>query len=100
MTPEGKVKEMVKKLLREMGAYYHMPVMNGMGKPTLDFICCYKGMFFAIEAKAPGKLTTAIQANTMREIEEYGGKAFMVDGEESLNHVRNWMLLEAPRQLQ
>lgn len=88
------MKEMIKKLLKEMGAYYHMPVMNGMGAPTLDFICCWKGLYFAIEAKAPGKNATAIQLNTMGDIGLAGGRTFVVDGEVSLRAVRAWMLLE------
>ena len=80
MTPEGKVKEQVKKLLREYGAYYHMPVQNGMGAPTLDFVGCYRGHYFAIEAKAPGKLPTRRQYDTMSDITWAGGQCFVVDG--------------------
>ncbi len=54
-TPEGKVKDKIKKMLKEHGAYFHMPVQNGMGAPTLDFVGCYCSHYFAIEAKAPGK---------------------------------------------
>ena len=80
-TPEGKVKETVKKLLRQYNAYWHMPVSNGMGAPSLDFICCYKGRYFGIETKAPGKKPTARQENTMREIQKAGGLAFVIDGD-------------------
>jgi len=59
MTPEGKVKAEVKKVLAEYGCWYFMPVMNGYGRSGVpDFIGCYNGAFFAIEAKsASGKLT-------------------------------------------
>lgn len=51
MTPEGQRKLKVKKWLTEIGAYWFMPVQTGYGKKTLDFLCCYKGHFFAVETK-------------------------------------------------
>jgi hypothetical protein len=93
MTPEGKVKAIIKKRLEERGIYYHMPVQNGMGKPTLDFICCMPvkitpemvgetvGLYLAIEAKAEGKEPTAIQTETMEAIEVAAGIALVVAGE-------------------
>jgi hypothetical protein len=81
MTPEGKVKEKVKKMLKEFGAYYHMPVQNGMGKPSLDFVCCHKGRFLAIETKTEkGKLTLRQQA-TMDEMQKAGAIVILIRGE-------------------
>jgi hypothetical protein len=77
-TPEGKVKEEIKKLLKHHDVYYFMPVQNGMGSPTLDFICCVKGRFFAVEAKAPGKEPTDRQRLTMEKISLAGGGTFVV----------------------
>ena len=68
-TPEKKVKDNVIKILKAHGAYYHMPVVNGMGTPTLDFVGCHKGSFFSIETKAPGKVPTPRQLLTMRQME-------------------------------
>lgn len=45
-----------------------MPVPSGYGVPTLDFIGCYKGFFFAIETKAPGKEPTPRQRKTIKDI--------------------------------
>jgi hypothetical protein len=85
MTPEGRVKEGVKKVLRKHGAYYHMPVQNGMGKPTLDFVGCLKGWFFAIETKAHvGDKATLRQEVTMKEMREAGAAVFLVCGEEGI----------------
>lgn len=81
MTPEGKVKEKVKKVLNEFGVYYHMPVQNGMGKPSLDFVCCHKGRFLAIETKTEkGKLTTRQQV-TMEEMQKAGAIVLLIRGE-------------------
>jgi len=66
MTPEAKVKAEIKKVLAEYGCWYFMPAMNGYGRSGIpDFVGCYNGVFFAIEAKsANGKLTP----NQEREI--------------------------------
>ena len=65
LTPEGKVKEQVKRLLRSHNAYYFMPVQNGMGAPSLDFLICHNGNFLGVETKAPGKKPTKRQEVTM-----------------------------------
>lgn len=84
-TPEGKVKAKVRlalNTLRDKGypVYYHMPVQNGMGKPTLDFIGCINGKFFAIETKAPGKKPTERQESTIMEMHKAGAAVFVYDG--------------------
>ena len=93
MTPEGKVKEQVKKLLKAHKAYYHMPVMNGMGAPTLDFICCHGGRFFAIETKAGNKQPTPRQEITMTEIAFAGGFVFLVNEESGLDILEAYLQL-------
>lgn len=82
MTEEGKVKEGVKKIMKRYApyVYYHMPVQNGMGLPTLDFVGCAGGHFFAIETKAPGKKPTPRQSLTAKQMCEAGGMTFVIDG--------------------
>ena len=87
MTPEGKVKAAVKKYLQAQGVWFWMPVSNGMGQVGIpDFICCFNGMFIAIETKAPGKLSnvTANQQRVIDEIKSHGGLALVVDSVDSL----------------
>lgn len=91
MTPEGKIKAKVRQLLKTYDAYWHCPVQNGMGRPSLDFICCHQGEFFAVEAKAPGKRPTPRQLLTMDEIEAAGGVVFVVDGSEALKDLESWL---------
>lgn len=84
-TPEYKVKAKIKRALEALRAkglpvYYHMPVQNGMGKPTLDFICCLNGHYLGIEAKAPGKRPTERQQMTFDEINAAGGTTIAYDG--------------------
>lgn len=93
MTPEGKVKREISRELKRIGSLYsHMPVMNGMGAPTLDYVCCLRGRYFVIEAKAPGKWLTPIQQQTCQKISDAGGSWFCIDGsEESFNEFRLWV---------
>ena len=92
MTPEGKVKEQVKKLLKEAGVYYHMPVQNGMGAPTLDIVGCHQGNFFAVETKAPGKKPTPRQEQTIADMRRARAAVFVVDGSDrSLAELRAWL---------
>ena len=72
MTPEGKVKAEIKKGLEALGIYYFMPVQSGYGKRALDFICCYKGLFIAIEAKSGTNTPSKFQQTTMQQMEKAG----------------------------
>ena len=86
-TPEGKVKDACKKFLKERGAWFFMPVSNGMGQVGIpDIICCYKGMFLAVETKAPGKRgsTTPNQDRVLQEIQNADGWAIVVDNVDQL----------------
>jgi hypothetical protein len=79
-TPEGKVKDAVKKLLKERGIFFYMPVQNGMGVVGIpDLICCDQGAFLAIETKAPGKRgnLTPNQEHRIMEIHAAGGAAIV-----------------------
>lgn len=82
---EKTVKTAVKKRLTEIGAYQFWPVMMGMGTRTIDCLGCYKGQFYGIETKAPGKEPTLAQTITMKKIHEAGGLVFIVDSIEGAN---------------
>ena len=83
-TPEGVVKKAVIAMLIRLEAYYHMPVQQGYGRPSLDFIICMGGRFVAIEAKAPGKKPTAIQWKTIKKMQAAGGLVFVIDNVEQV----------------
>jgi hypothetical protein len=86
-TPEAKVKDDCKKYLKSIGAWFFMPVSNGMGQVGIpDIICCYKGIFVAVETKAPGKRgsTTANQDRVIQEIQNADGWAIVVDNVDQL----------------
>ena len=91
MTPEGKVKERVKKLLKKYGVYHHWPVLNGIGAPTLDCVLCHHGRFAAIETKAGDKRPTPRQEVTMEAMAAAGGKTFLVNDVTGLNELEAWL---------
>ena len=73
-TPEGKVKRVVTKQLREMGAYYFFPATGGYGRSGVpDIVGCYKGLFFGIQCKAGKNKPTALQEKNLRDIQQAGG---------------------------
>ena len=79
-TPEGKVKDDVKKYLDSIGAYYFMPVNQGYGQSTLDFLVCHKGQFYGIETKRPGILKPSPrQQLVINQIQRADGRAFVAD---------------------
>lgn len=79
-TPESKVKAKIKKLLVEHNAYYAMPIGSMFGNSGVpDFLCCVKGRFLAIEAKAGKGRTTALQEKQLANIREAGGLALVVN---------------------
>jgi Holliday junction resolvase len=79
-TPEAKVKEKIKKILKEHGVYYAMPMGTGYGNSGVpDFLCCVNGFFVAIEAKAGKGVPTALQEKNMRDIGKAGGRTLVIN---------------------
>lgn len=88
MTPEGRVKEKVKRALANVRMVYRfMPVQNGMGSPALDFYCCARGIFVAIETKVPGKKLTERQHTTATQIANAGGAVFVIRDDADVAHM-------------
>ena len=97
MTPEGKVKAEVRKYLVSIGCrpaggkmpeggvsgWFYFPVQNGIGVVGIpDIVGCYKGRFFAIETKAPGKKKNLSKNQSLRiqEIKDAQGVVIVADG--------------------
>lgn len=79
-TPEKKVKDKVKKILEEYGAYYFMPATGGFGKSGVpDIVACLRGKFIGIECKANGGKPTALQEKNLNQIMSAGGFSVLVD---------------------
>lgn len=79
LTPEAKVKQGVRKVLKELGAYHVMPVTGGYGaQGAPDFLVCYKGRFIGIETKAGTNMPTKLQDMNLQHIKNCGGIALVV----------------------
>lgn len=93
VTPENRVKTKVKKTLDEMGIYHFSPFQAGMGRAGIsDIICCYNGMFVAIECKAGKNKPTALQEREMNAIRKSKGLAFVINEEnvDNLKELLQW----------
>lgn len=80
VTPEGKVKAKVKKVLKALGAYYVMPATGGYGSSGApDFLVCYNGRFVGIECKAGDNQPTALQNENLLNIRNAGGWGLVIN---------------------
>ena len=82
MTPEVRVKTVIKKYLTSIGAYFFSPIggaFSAHGVP--DLVGCWRGLFFGIEVKAPGKLknTTENQRAHLDAIRAADGISIVAD---------------------
>jgi pantoate kinase len=79
-TPESKVKDKIKAILKKHGVYYAMPIGTGYGNSGVpDFLCCAAGHFLAVEAKAGKNPTTALQDKHLGQIKAQGGTALVIN---------------------
>lgn len=79
-TPEGRVKDRVTAVLREIEAYYFFPQSGIYGRSGIpDIIACINGRFIAIECKAGKNEATALQLKEVGKINEAGGFAVVVN---------------------
>ncbi len=80
MTPEGKVKKQVKKILDDLGAYHFSPMTAGFGRSGVpDIIACYKGKFIGIECKSGDNKPTLLQLRNIDDIKRNQGLAIVIN---------------------
>lgn len=92
---ESKVKDEVKKLLKQYGAYYFMPPANGFGRSGIpDIVACYRGQFVSIECKAPARWNNVseLQKREGCKIREAGGVWRVVHDDETLHDLETLLL--------
>ena len=90
-TPEAKVKAQINKVLDARGKhlYRFMPVPNGYGNTTLDYLCAYRGHAFAIEAKAYNKKPTPRQDMIIDKMIAADMVVFVIDGD--TDNLQRWL---------
>lgn len=89
-TPEGYVKDEIKKILEAAGIEYSMKMTMGYGKSGWpDFDTVFRGICVTIEAKydQEEKGPTALQRDAMQRIRKSGGITLVLD-------MQNYHLLE------
>jgi hypothetical protein len=91
---ERTVKDRVKDLLdpHKPDLYYNMPVPYGYGKSMLDFVGCYRGLFFMVETKRAKKDLTGVQALCATEVIDAGGRVFIIRDYDGLAELEHWLL--------
>lgn len=108
-TPEAAVKAKVHAALKAAGAY----AVNYIGgnyasNGTPDILACLDGRFIAIEAKAGRGKPTQLQLKALRQIDEAGGLALIIN-ETNLDYLQgclcdvrqaqsNWRLFDRPQE--
>lgn len=73
-TPEGTLKQTIRRTLSERGAFWSNIQNGAYAKPgDPDIVVCYRGRYLGIEAKAPNGRQSDIQRARQRQLERAGG---------------------------
>lgn len=92
-TPEGRIKDKLDKMLKAEGVYFWPPQSGPFGKAGRpDREAVIRGLFMGIECKADRtKKPTRLQAKCLQEIEDAGGKSFLVYDDDTIDIVRQFI---------
>lgn len=90
MTPEGKIKAKVDRLLHQHKIWFYSPQAGPYGRAGIpDRVAIVRGQFVGIEVKADRtKKPTALQRKCMAQIEAAGGKCFLVYDDQTLETLK------------
>ncbi len=93
-TPEGKIKTWLDKMLKAEGVWFYSPQSGPYGVAGIpDRIAIVCGLFVGIECKADEKCKmTALQERCKEQIENAGGKFFLVYDKATIEEVRQWII--------
>ncbi len=96
MTPEGKVKLQVDKMLKEFepDLWFYSPQAGIYGKSGVpDRMVCYNGEMIGIEVKRDGKHgATELQIATMKAMSRAGAMCFVAWDAATVNMVREYLI--------
>lgn len=93
-TPESKIKAALDKMLKAEGVWYYSPQAGPYGVAGIpDRVAIVCGLFLGIECKADEKCKmTALQERCKEQIENAGGKFFLVFDKATIEEVRQWIV--------
>ena len=75
---EQQIQKTILNYLKELDQTYSFKVIVANRKGIPDIIVCYKGRFIAFEVKTTKGKATELQKLNLRQIEDAGGKAYVV----------------------
>ncbi|QDP53663.1 MAG: putative nuclease [Prokaryotic dsDNA virus sp.] len=92
-TPEGRVKNRLKAMLKKLNVWYYMPQAGPFGRAGIpDLILIVEGRFVGVECKADRrKKPTPLQVTAMQQIEDAGGKCFVVCDYDTQDELERWI---------
>tara|TARA_R110002153_G_scaffold152498_4_gene304077 strand:+ start:13887 stop:14195 length:309 start_codon:yes stop_codon:yes gene_type:complete len=92
-TPEGRVKKALDRMLKEESVWFYSPQAGPFGAAGIpDRVAIVNGRFVGIEAKADTKKKpTPLQLRCMLDIEQAGGRCFVVCDDETIATVRRFI---------
>lgn len=98
-TPEGRIKALLDKMLKAEGVWSYSPQAGPFGVAGIpDRVAIVSGQFVGIECKADKtKKPTALQMKCMRDIEQAGGKCFVVYDNDTIETVREYIRARNPK---
>lgn len=93
-TPEGRVKNRLKVMLKKHSVWFYMPQAGAFGRAGIpDFILIVEGRFVGVECKADRrKKPTPLQVTAMQQIDDAGGKCFVVSDYDTQDELERWIL--------
>lgn len=93
-TPEGRIKNRLKAMLKKHSVWFYMPQAGVFGRAGIpDFVLIVEGRFIGVECKAGRqKRPTQLQRVAMEGIEKAGGKCFVVYDYDTQDELERWIL--------
>jgi hypothetical protein len=95
MTPEGRIKGRIKRVLDRYGVYYFMPVQSGYGAAGVDYHCVVAwrrlALAFFIEAKAGRKPTKRQKLFLETREKNQHAKTFIIDDDIEIELLIKWL---------
>jgi hypothetical protein len=93
-TPEGKIKRRLDNVFKKHKVWYFSPQSGPFGRAGVpDRLAIVEGRLVGVEAKADKtKKPTPLQIKCMKEIEEAGGKCFIVYDDITIGEVEAYII--------
>lgn len=94
---ERDVKDNVKLMCKQAGAYYAMPHGAGFGRQGIpDFLICYRGRFIGVETKYGRNTPSANQKRELLDIESANGQSLVIN-ERNLADLAKVLNVDSPK---